>query len=198
MQIVILGAGVIGRAVGSALTERGYDVEMVGRNSGRLRADITDKASLEQLFATMGPVNAVVSAAGESASGSLADLSDNGWAASLATKLMGQINVVRTALPYVTDGGSFTLTTGIVSDEPIRNAIAGVTVNRGLEGFVEAAALELPRGIRINCISPTVLAGSLGDYAERMPGFVPVEDWKVGQAYLRSILGIITGRVLRV
>jgi NAD(P)-dependent dehydrogenase (short-subunit alcohol dehydrogenase family) len=37
----------------------------------------------------------------------------------------------------------------------------GTTINHLVEGFVKAAAVELPRGVRINCISPTVLTESV-------------------------------------
>ena len=64
MKILIIGAtGTIGRAVAEALSGR-HDVVRVGHRSGDLRADITDPASLERLFANVGRVDAVVSAAG--------------------------------------------------------------------------------------------------------------------------------------
>ena len=57
----------------------------------------------------------------------------------------------------------------------------GTVINHIVEGFVKAAAVELPRGVRINCISPTVLTESVA-YHPYFPGFVPVDAWKVGQA----------------
>jgi hypothetical protein len=51
---------------------------------------------------------------------------------------------------------------------------------------VKGAAVELPRGLRINCISPTVLAESVA-YHAYFAGFIPVPAWEVGQAYLRDV-----------
>jgi hypothetical protein len=49
---------------------------------------------------------------------------------------------------------------------------------------VKGAAVELPRGLRINCISPTVLVESEA-YYPNFAGFIPVPAWEVGRAYLR-------------
>ena len=65
-----------------------------------------------------------------------------------------------------------------------------------VEGFVKAAATELPRGIRINCVSPTVLAESVA-YHVFFPGFTPIPVAEVAQAYLRAIANPITGRILK-
>ena len=35
-----------------------------------------------------------------------------------ATRALGQVEIVRQGIPYVTDGGSFTLTAGVVGREP--------------------------------------------------------------------------------
>jgi NAD(P)-dependent dehydrogenase (short-subunit alcohol dehydrogenase family) len=77
------------------------------------------------------------------------------------SKGIGQINIVRAALPFISDGGSFTLVSGILGDETAPAMTIGATVNGLIEGFVRAAAAELPRGVRINCISPAVLTESI-------------------------------------
>ena len=198
LKVVVIGAsGTIGKEIGKALEEKGHEVIRVSRNSGDFQADIQDKASLESLFKKIGEFDAVANAAGGVASGLIEGLTDENFAFSLANKLMGQINVVRTALPYINNGGSFTLVSGVLTDEPIAGSTIGTLVNGGIEGFVKAASLELPRGIRINCISPTVLTESVA-YHPYFPGFIPVDGWKVGQAYLRAIAGIINGRIIKV
>jgi hypothetical protein len=67
-----------------------------------------------------------------------------------------------------------------------------------LEAFVRAAAIELPKGLRINVVSPTMLKESESQFAKFFIGMIPVEGWKVGQAYKRAILGAQTGRVYKV
>ena len=71
-------------------------------------------------------------------------------------------------------------------------------MNAAIEGFAAAAAIELPRGLRINAISPTVLTESMGSYGPFFPGFEPVPAERVALAYQRSVEGAQTGRVYRV
>jgi NAD(P)-dependent dehydrogenase (short-subunit alcohol dehydrogenase family) len=198
LKIVVIGAsGTIGKEVSASLEAKGHQVIRVSRNSGDFRADIQDKKSLETLFKQIGHFDAVANAAGDVASGPLEMMTDENFAFALGSKLMGQVNVVRTALPYISDGGSFTLISGILTDEPIAGGTIGTLVNGGIEGFVKALSYELPRGLRINCISPNVLAESEA-YHAYFPGFIPVEAWKVARAYERSVLGIINGRIVNV
>ena len=49
-----------------------------------------------------------------------------------------------------------------------------------------------------NVVSPTMLKDSESQFAQFFPGMIPVEGWKVGQAYKRAILGAQTGRVYKV
>lgn len=99
---------------------------------------------------------------------------------------------------YLNDSGSITLISGIVAHEPIAQGVNATTVNAGLEGFVRAAACELPRGIRINLISPTVLTESAAAYDGFFPGFASVPAASVAQAYRRSVEGIQNGRIYKV
>src|SRR5579859_5184610 len=78
------------------------------------------------------------------------------------------------------------------------NESAGATVSGALEGFVRAAAVELPKGLRINVVNPTILKESEGHMGSFFPGVIPVEGWRVAQAYKRAILGVQTGRVYKV
>lgn len=198
LTVVIIGAsGTIGKLLVKSLEDKGHKVIRVSRSSGDHQADIQDKQSLETLFKQIGKFDAVANAAGDVASGPLERLTDEDFAFALGNKLMGQINLVRTALPYISEHGSFTLVSGVLTDEPIFGGTIGTVVNGGVEGFVKAASHELPRGLRINCISPTVLTESTA-YHAYFPGFIPVDGWKVATAYERSILGIINGRILNV
>ena len=60
-----------------------------------------------------------------------------------------------------------------------------------------AAAIELENSVRINAISPGVVEDSPG-YFEYFPGHEPVAMDKVANAYVKSVLGAITGQVIRV
>lgn len=95
-------------------------------------------------------------------------------------------------------GGSFTLTSGLLNDEPIRGSVSAGLVNGGLEGFVKGAAVELPRGVRINLVSPTVIAEALPTYGPFFRGFKSVPASEAALGYARSVEGAQTGRVYRI
>ncbi|MFG1710808.1 short chain dehydrogenase [Nonomuraea sp. M3C6] len=196
MRTIVIGTGTLGAAVHKTLVEHGHEVITAGRTSGEFQADISDIERLKAFFAGIGSFDAVANAAGDVFPGPLEQTTDEQWANSIAAKGMGQINVVRAALPYIADRGSFTLVSGVLSDEFTHAATIGTTVNHLVEGFVKAAATELPRGVRINCVSPTVLTESVA-YHPYFPGFTHVPAAEVALAYLRAMSNPITGRVLK-
>ena len=197
-KIVVIGAtGTLGQAVSAELKAR-HEIIEVGATRGQYHVDSTDPASVEKLFREIGKVDGVVTTTGKVHFGPLPEMTVEQFWVGLRDKLMGQINVVLVGQQYVNDGGSFTLTSGILTDEPIREGANATTVNLALEGFMRGAAIELPRGIRINVVSPTVLTESLGAYAPYFRGFEPVSAERAAQAYLRSVEGAQTGRVYRV
>lgn len=176
MKIIVIGAsGTIGRAVSEELSQR-HDVIRVGRTRGDYQVDITSQESVEALFAQTGEVDAIVSTTGNLHFGPLSTMTDSQFNLGLQDKLLGQIRLALIGQHFLRDGGSITLVSGIVAQEPIAQGVNATTVNAGLEGFVRAAACELPRGIRINLISPTVLSESLaayGDFSRALPASPP-------------------------
>ena len=196
MRAIVVGTGTIGTAVKKVLQEHGHDVATVGRRSGDFTADISDIESLRLLFGTIGTFDAVANAAGDVFPGPLELTTDEQWTQSLRSKGIGQINLVRAALPYIADKGSFTLVSGVLTDEYMHAGTIGTTINHLVEGFVKASAVELPRGIRINCISPSVLAESEA-YHAYFTGFTPVPAVEVARAYLRAMLSPMSGRILK-
>ena len=198
MKIIVIGAsGTVGRAVAQELSQR-HEVIHVGRTQGDYQVDITSQQSVESLFEKTGRVDAIVSATGNLFFGPLATMTDSDFNQGLQDKLLGQIRLALTGQHYLNDGGSITLISGIVAHEPIAQGVNATTVNAGLEGFVRAAACELPRGIRINLISPTVLTESAAAYDGFFPGFASVPAASVAQAYRRSVEGVQSGRIYRV
>lgn len=198
MKIVVIGAsGTLGRAVCNEFAQR-HEIVKVGASHGDHHVDATHVPSVERLFHEIGRVDAVVTTIGKVHFGPFGDMTPDQFWIGLRDKLMGQINVVLAAQHHVRDGGSFTLTSGILADEPIRDGINATTVNLALEGFVRGAAIELPRGIRINLVSPTVLEESIGAYGDYFAGFEPVSAQRAALAYCRSVEGAQTGRIYRV
>lgn len=195
MKILVIGAnGTVGGAAAAALQAHGDEVVAASRSSAQ-PVDITDPASLAALYAAVGPVDAVVSAVGHVPFKPLSELTREDFAAGFAGKVLSQLDVVRIGLPYVADGGSFTLTTGILAREPIVTGAAASMANGAVEAFVMAAAAELPRGVRINAVSPTVLVESPGVHG-LFPGFTQVSAAEVGQGYVKAVHGRGSGRVL--
>src|ERR1700736_558300 len=199
MKIVLIGAnGKIGELVQTAMAGAGHEIVKVGRKSGDFQVDIESRESIRQLYQVVGSFDAVAVAAGEVVFAPLSQLTAENWQFSLGSKLMGQISLVQEAIPFINERGSFSLVSGVLNDEPIFAGVAGATVSGALEGFVRAAAVELPKGLRINVVNPTILKESEAHMGSFFPGVVPVEGWRVAQAYKRAILGVQTGRVYKV
>jgi NAD(P)-dependent dehydrogenase (short-subunit alcohol dehydrogenase family) len=147
-KIIVIGAsGTIGKEVSKRLQEVGHEVIRVSRKSGDFQADISDKKSLETLFKNISPFDAVAITAGEVAAAAFESLTDENYSFSVGSKLMGQINTVRAALPYINENGSFTLVSGVLTDEPILGGTIGTLINGAVESFVKAASNELPKAV---------------------------------------------------
>jgi NAD(P)-dependent dehydrogenase (short-subunit alcohol dehydrogenase family) len=198
MRIVVVGAtGVVGKAVVAALKDRN-EIVSVGKSRGEHQVDMTDSASIKALFQKIGKFDALVATAGKVHFGDLGQMTEKEMAIGLKDKLMGQVNLVLIGRDHVTDGGSFTLTSGVLSHDPIRYGASASLVNGAIDAFVRAAAIELPRGLRINAVSPGLLdesAAALGDYFR---GHETVSSERVGRAYLKSVEGRLTGQVFHV
>jgi NAD(P)-dependent dehydrogenase (short-subunit alcohol dehydrogenase family) len=198
MKIILVGAaGTLGSAVDKALKAR-HEIVRVGRKRGDFQVDITDPASIEQLFSKIGEFDAVVSAAGDVHFGPFAEISQDKFQIGLRSKLMGQVNLVALGLKHIRNGGSFTLTTGQINEDPISVGVSGAMVNGGIEAFARSAAIELPRGIRVNVVSPTVTEESWSTFGPFFPGQKPVPASEAALGYVKSVEGMQTGKVYRI
>lgn len=193
--LVVGGTGTVGQGVVNALKAQGADVVVASPSSG-IKVDITNTESIKAMYSTIGKVDHVVCCAGSSYFGPLSSLTPANVTASFANKLGGQINLVLLGFDSVSDGGSFTLITGILSRVPIKLGSMNAAVSGGLDAFVKAAALEMPRGLRINTVSPTVLTEAISEYGPFMQGFVPVPSAVAANGFIRSIYGGITGQTV--
>lgn len=193
MRILIIGTtGTIGSQVAKALQGQ-HEIVAANRHSG-IEVDIADPDAVRSMYARAGRIDAVVVAAGEAAFVPFDRISDDDFQLSLRSKLMGQVNVVRFGVDSLRDGGSFTLTSGVLAQQPIPGSTAISLVNAGLEGFVRAAALELPRGLRINVVSPGWVSETLAAMGQDPSKGIPAAE--VAKAYARSVDGKETGTVI--
>jgi NAD(P)-dependent dehydrogenase (short-subunit alcohol dehydrogenase family) len=196
VRVVVIGAtGTIGKAIVAALSSA-HEVVPIAQRSGEFPVDFADPGSISRMYAGIGRVDAVVVAAGLAKFGPFATLTEADYRLGLDSKLMGQVNVVRLGVESVSDGGSFTLTSGILAGKPSPGGAAISPVNAAIEGFARAAALELPRGIRINAVSPGWVSETLSAMGRDPGEGTPVAE--VARAYVASVEGSQTGKTIDV
>ncbi|AZD00528.1 short chain dehydrogenase [Pseudomonas chlororaphis] len=194
MKILLIGAsGTIGSAVDKELSQR-HEVIRIGRTSGDFQVDISDSASIRALFEQTGRFDALICAAGNVSFAPLGEMSAQHFALGLQDKLMGQVSLLLIGREFANDGASFTFTSGILNRDPIRSGASAALVNAAIDGFVRAAAIELPRGLRVNSVSPTVLEEAMDSYAPYFRGYKPVPGADVALAYAKSVEGLQTGQ----
>jgi NAD(P)-dependent dehydrogenase (short-subunit alcohol dehydrogenase family) len=194
MKVVVIGAtGTIGRAIVQAIGNR-HEVIPVSFSKSLIKIDIADRTSIINMFRTTGRVDAFICAAGLAKFGPLASLTDADFALGLNNKLMGQVNLVRLGVEHVNDSGSITLTSGILSRKPMKGSTAISLVNSALEGFVRAAALEMPRGIRINIVSPNWVVDTLKAF--NMDPTIGTSVEVVARSYVQALEGSMNGLVI--
>ncbi|MBS4429289.1 short chain dehydrogenase [Pectobacterium punjabense] len=196
-KVILIGAqGKMGQAALSGL--KNHEVITASRSGEGCdhQVDITSTVSLKALFEKIGKFDAVVNTVGYCEYADFTDMTEEQWETTIQSKMMGQINLVKVGLDYINDKGSFTLISGILNVKPIPMAIADATTSGAIDTFVKCVAHELPRGVRINVVNPTVLEEAWDVYGEMMPGFQPVPSALVGKAFERSVDGFITGQVL--
>lgn len=195
MKILVIGAsGLIGKGVADELAKK-HEVIRASRN-GDVQVDVNNPNSIKEMYEKVGKLDAVAFAAGKVPFKPLSELTRDDFVTGLTDKAIGQIDLVLKGINYLSDGGSFTLMSGVLAREAILTGSAASAANGAIESFVMAASVELPRGIRINSISPNVLVESPG-YHDYFPGFEQVKLADVVRLYVKSIEGPQTGQVYK-
>ena len=110
---------------------------------------------------------------------------------------MGQVNLVRLGRNYLRPGGSITLSTGILADDPVQKTASAAMVNGAIHSFVKAVNLEMENGIRVNVVSLGVVEDAYEKYKDYFPGHNPIPTSKVINAYVRSVEGHGRGEIIR-
>ncbi len=196
MRILVVGGeGTVGKAAISDLRKR-HDIVSAGRNSGDIKVDVMDEASVLAMFKLAGSIDAVIVTTGHTHFGPVADMTPDLFRKGVNDKLMGQINVALIGMHHVRDGGSITLTSGVTNRDFIRKGANAAAVNGALDDFARGAAIEMPRGLRINVVSPGLLEDSAVKYDGFFPGHLPVSAARVGFAYTKSVESALTGQVI--
>lgn len=198
MKILIIGGnGTIGKTVAAHFKEN-HEVVIAGRNSGDVTVDIADSDSINEMFKKTGKLDAIICIAGEAKWADFKDLTEEDYYIGLKNKLMGQVNLVRIGKDYLNSNGSITLSTGILADDPVVQTASAAMVNGGIHSFVQAAALELENGIRLNVVSSGMVEDAYEKYRDYFPGHNPIPMKKVINGYVRSVNGKVNGEVIRI
>ncbi len=195
MKIIIVGAnGAVGKTAVEALSGR-HEIIAVGKTSGDIQVDIEDIDSIRALYQQVGKVDAVICAVGHGHFGKVSEMSSEQFMTGITHKLVPQVNLVLEGFDHMNDGGSFTITSGVLNRDPIPGGACAAAANGALDGFVVGAAVDMPRGIRINAVSPEVLEVSREKYEGFFPGHVHVSNEAVGLAYSKAVEGCLSGQV---
>lgn len=197
MKILIIGGnGTIGKKVSAHFSEE-HEVIIAARTNGDVNVDIADSSSIEKLFKQVGKIDAIICIAGEAKWADFDSLTEDDFYIGLKSKLMGQVNLVRLGRKYLNPKGSITLSTGILADDPVVKTTSASMVNGGLHSFVQAAALEIENGIRVNVVSLGMVEDAYEKYKDYFPGHNPIPMRKVVKAYERSVMGNGNGQIIR-
>ena len=198
MKILVIGGnGTIGNKVSERLSQK-HEVLIAGRNSGNVTVDFSDSKSIKSMFDKVGKLDAIVAIAGDAKWDKFNNLTEEDFYIGIKSKMMGQVNVVRIGKDYLSPKGSITLSTGILADDPVDMTTSAAMVNGAINNFVQAVALELEDGKRINVVCSDLVEDSFEKYKNYFPGNTPVPMRKIVDGYVKSIEGRITGRILRI
>ncbi|QFT54851.1 short chain dehydrogenase [Microbulbifer sp. THAF38] len=195
MKIVVIGAnGIIGQSIVAELKE--HEVVKVGHSKGNYRVDIEDRGSIKAMLEKVGQVDAVVSATGNGVFASIEELTFDQIKAAINSKLLGQINIFQIGRAYVREGGSITLTSGVLAQHPMRGGSALSLVNGAIESFVKATAFELDHKLRLNAVSPHFVKETMDMMDMDSTSGISASD--TAKAYRHAVLTKETGQTFDV
>jgi NAD(P)-dependent dehydrogenase (short-subunit alcohol dehydrogenase family) len=195
MKVIVIGAsGAVGKCAVDELSAR-HEVIKVGRSSGDIKVDLEDVDSIRAMYREAGKIDAVVSAIGHGHFGAVHEMTAEQFMKGIDHKVLPQVNLVLEGFDFINDGGSFTITSGVLNRDPIPGGSGAAAANGALDGFVIGAAVDMPRGVRINAVSPEVLEVSRQKYDGFFRGHVHVSNAAVGLAYSKAVEGCLNGQV---
>ena len=138
MKILIIGGnGTIGKKVSAYFAQK-HEIIIAGRNSGGVQVNIADSNSIQKMLEEVGQVDAIICIAGNAKWDTFDALSEEDYYVGIKDKLMGQVNIVRLGRKHLNPGGSITLSTGILADDPVIKTTSAAMVNGAIHSFVKA------------------------------------------------------------
>jgi 3-oxoacyl-[acyl-carrier protein] reductase len=178
---VVTGAGTgIGRAVADEFARRGLTAVLVGRTSSTLEeaaaaiaaggglaeavaADVGSAGDVRRVIVAVGdrPVVAVVHAAGTHVAKTFADTTWDDFDRQIAVNLAGPFFLTQGLVPRMVDGAGVVFISSIAAERAASLHSAYSASKAGLLGLTRQLAGELAPSIRVNCVSPGVVATSM-------------------------------------
>ena len=192
MKIIIVGAsGRIGTEIDKALSGS-HDIVRVGVSSGDVQCDYTVPESVRDMFGKVGEFDALISVVGgDSTFKAFPALDDDDYRYGFERKFLGQIRFLKLGESFVRDNGSFVFTSGFLSQYPNPASIATGPLNAAVDTFVKNTASLLPRGVRINVVSPAPIV----EPGQEGRGLVTAAQ--TAKLYVEAVEGNMTGKILR-
>ncbi|MDH5736896.1 MAG: SDR family oxidoreductase [Gammaproteobacteria bacterium] len=222
--VVIGGTSGIGLSTALLASEAGAEVKACSRSEDKVREaterypnidfsclDIHDTSGMADFFASIGPIDHLVSAA-TGANRTMAPFMEQSAEqfSEAFNKFWGYASLVRCGVPHLADNGSITL----ISGSPARKSNPGMSsiscVGGAVENLVRALALELgPK--RVNAVSPGLIdtgmfehfgekkAEILGQLTQKLPVPRPGQPQEVAAAVMLCMTNeYITGTIIDV
>jgi len=191
MKIIIVGAsGRIGKEVDKALSDS-HEIVRVGVRSGDVQCDYTDTESVSKMFENIGEFDSLISVAGgDSTFKPFQELDDEDYRYGFERKFLGQVRFLKHGESYIRDNGTFVFTSGFLSNYPNPARIATGPLNAAIDTFVRNTAPLLPRGIKVNVVSPAPIV----EPGQEGKGLVTAAE--TAKLYVEAVEGNITGQVL--
>ena len=171
--VVIGGTSGIGLEVARHRAGRGDEVVLTGRDPDRaaevaasvggsvsgIAVDLNETHALAAALAGVGEVDRLVVAAIERDQNTIADYDVDRATRLAVLKLVGYTEVIHALLPRMNPDTSVVVFGGRAKDRPYPGSVTVSTVNGGVDGLVNALALEMAP-IRVNALHPGIVGDS--------------------------------------
>lgn len=180
VALVTGGTGTLGRAIVQSCLDNGWRVmanywhdeerALALRDATGCevyRADVSDEAGVEAMFAALPPLNAVIHAAAITRDALLARQTRADWAATLRVNADGAFLVTRAALQRLPEGGRLILLASRVGEHGNAGQAAYAASKAAVIALMRSAAREgAARQVYVNALCPGVVPS---DLTEAMP-----------------------------